>query len=357
MECIKLHEGLASARKKYVDTKRIESSVFNYLTNADPTPTKKYLDWICKVFYSWVADPTYRGRNWEGENLNDIVHKVHSMLTDFHTLVKKGKITNTNIDLYETPEEVEEAIEEAKSRRSRSEIDGAAKKGTKKVYESEHILVLLLFSHDASKYYGKGTKWCTSSTEPDEWNRYVLEEGYALYVLINKHTNYKVAALVDKDLAEAEYYDEKDKIWPTWTIHAKFFNEMTDNEWTSVVKSLAFFTEDEAKIVMGYAIPDIMTNTLKEIFRWNRFTLREVFGLELEESEKLHALRNDRNLDGMAKETWDYLKKHHEKEVYESVWDLSVRIGFDDGVLGQVAIENDYLVDWIKEAWKALGYI
>lgn len=182
-----LLEGVGSARKAFVETKQISEQDFAKLLEKDPTPQKKYIDWMAKVFVKEHMRVT------DVEKFNDVAR--------FEELVKRGKIDKQNRDVYqiETLEDLHDLISPfdnvdlttADVVKAQAE---AGVEGAKKVFENEKITVYDILSVAASKALGAQridgsgpTSWCTTASSADQYfTDYTDKKDGKLYYIIPK---------------------------------------------------------------------------------------------------------------------------------------------------------------------------
>ena len=81
---------------------------------------------------------------------------------------------------------------------SQKEKERQAKKEVKKIYDKDGVLMVQVLSHNASCYYGSNTKWCTTSSQPDYFNKYT-KDGQLFYVVDKTNRRQKVAVLKNKE--------------------------------------------------------------------------------------------------------------------------------------------------------------
>ena len=76
-----IFEGIASARRKFLDTGRMSKKYFNAFVEGDPSSTKKYVEWMCRISEdeAWV---------------NELIIKV---IRDFDRLASRGYLKNKDI--------------------------------------------------------------------------------------------------------------------------------------------------------------------------------------------------------------------------------------------------------------------
>jgi hypothetical protein len=78
------------------------------------------------------------------------------------------------------------ACEELKETLSQKEARSRAKKGAKKIYEDGNIFVVMPKTHEASCYYGAGSRWCTTQKDNEDYFQQYSEDGYLFYFIV-KH--------------------------------------------------------------------------------------------------------------------------------------------------------------------------
>ena len=73
-----------------------------------------------------------------------------------------------------------------KSERERTKV---AKSQSEKVYEDERFLIISPLSHEASCFYGKGTKWCITDKNPGYWDNYTNKNTFFVFVVDSQSPN------------------------------------------------------------------------------------------------------------------------------------------------------------------------
>ena len=153
----------------------------------------KYLDWVGKYM-----DPV---------NFEDNYGRVVAALNTFDKV--SNNLPLTDINQYKDMGQFLKAIDEY-GNRTRREIESHP--GGNLVYEDDRFYVVNPLNHEASCYYGKGTKWCTAATGDEHFKKY-NNEGKLFYVIDKRlQTNdpyYKVAILRNFDGGES-YWDATD---------------------------------------------------------------------------------------------------------------------------------------------------
>jgi hypothetical protein len=80
---------------------------------------------------------------------------------------------------------------------SKREKERAAKKEAERVFEDGDVIGIRAITHNASCYYGSGTRWCTAGQQPDYFNKYTKDG--KLYYFIDKSNRRQKVALYIKD--------------------------------------------------------------------------------------------------------------------------------------------------------------
>jgi len=194
-----IEEGEVSARKKYVETGKVPEDVFNKLLEIDPTPQKKYIEWMCKIYSQEKPE----------------INEFEKVIPKFDKLVNKGvlPVDARNIQLYKSLKEVSRKVEEFDVP-TKSELERKAKvEGAEKVFENDKAVVYKITTWEASCLYGRGTRWCISA-EKESGSFYDYSMKNAIYFVIRKQPKGdaydKIAVLVDKS-GKKQYWDAKDK--------------------------------------------------------------------------------------------------------------------------------------------------
>ncbi len=176
-----LNEGLNSSRKAFLNTGKIGPEEFERLTLLDVTPTKKYLDSICRFYL-------------EGHSEEEI--KIY--IDRFNTL--GSNLPKKDINLYSF-EELKSSLD---SYNSKNQKDKLTTKDIEVVYEDERFFIVRPDTFEQSAKYGRGTKWCITGYDGGRqyWDNY-RNLNYTFYFILDKSlpsTNplYKVAIAVDE---------------------------------------------------------------------------------------------------------------------------------------------------------------
>ena len=133
-------------------------------------------------------------RQWAGDELADRFFK------------QKDRLQGKEKDIYywmgfKQTGPLKMALRDIEKVPTKKETDEKAKDGIVRVYEDDEWLVLHILNYEASKKYGKGTKWCISGENGDDGRESF--DSYTntgdIYFFINKKNKSKYALSIDGD--------------------------------------------------------------------------------------------------------------------------------------------------------------
>jgi len=182
-------EGLANVRKKYLDTGVMDAEVFNGLLDADPTPQKKYVDWMFKHVFNTFKDP--EGRVQNVGPIADTVSKLKTTLNQFDQGLAKGFIVKKDIHQYKSISELYQTVEEIANKTSKTQQKKEERYDeADKVYEDDKYLIVSPKSWEGCKIWGKGARWCIGYEDNSSyWNSYTHRDRLKFYFIINKQSD------------------------------------------------------------------------------------------------------------------------------------------------------------------------
>lgn len=237
LEKINLLEGEADLRKQYLDSRRISEDAYNKLLSIDPTPQKKYLEWMIKK-YIIMGSKT--------ENLE----KFQS-IRNYYELFNKNLVPKEKRDInsFKNLEELDDLIRDLANVKTGSEvrryIKGDDINPEDIVFENDKVTVVMPKNKEDSCKYGKNTKWCTAaSSSSNYFDDYYIRQRGALYYVIVKDPE-KVAQLdlrikcrvsACPAITDANLYDPKEHLSKiavlTKRSGSKSFFDRHDNQLT-----------------------------------------------------------------------------------------------------------------------------
>ena len=191
IESLELKEGYARAKELYVDTKKMTLRQLNTLSGKDPTPQKKYVEWMCRMYIKGHRN----------------IRQYHE-ITDFEDLSQRNQVAEPDINKYKTMEEVSDAIRQAQLKMEQKKakknfvIDTDVLKKIDKadiVYQNKNVVIVKPLTTEKSQLYGRNHRckekesggatsyWCTSTTTG--YNRflsYFQNSGDTFYIILPK---------------------------------------------------------------------------------------------------------------------------------------------------------------------------
>jgi hypothetical protein len=121
-------------------------------------------------------------------NGGDITHPSLVFMCNKHKRLN-DKIPIEYRDIFKF-KSVDHFVSYVDSLESESEAEEIIKNsGSALIYENEDFIVKRIYSVNAMKLYGKGSKWCIASDDSSVWDRYI-NEGNMFYLVISKNLPY-----------------------------------------------------------------------------------------------------------------------------------------------------------------------
>jgi len=288
-------------------------------------------------------------------NVDNSIPEIKNTIKDF---VKYQQVLpEKDIKHYQTIEQLKSEIEqhENKNRREVREIDGADI-----VFENDRYVVVYPKTHEASCFYGSGTKWCTAAMEgQSHFRRY--NTGKKLFYVIDKKRKtqdeyYKVAVIHEFN-GNIDFYDAKDDSFTKgWILETKQWDEILQHIWQYITdqfsEELEIFADEQRK--KEY----LEKQRREEIERERREKLQRT---EERRQEDEWNIENDNDESNRANAVFQHLLENGvvEEDENEDIYYLDLS---DDtyypGVmlfewLGQTNYESSYLVGEYDDVYAA----
>lgn len=198
---------------KYKEKFKPEDIKKIFLLSRDLSSNQKFLNFLGKVI--------------SPESVNDDMVKAKIAIEKFIKYQKNLEVKDIN--QYDSLKDISDAISkhENKVRREVKEIDGADV-----VYEDDRFTVVSPKTHEASCYYGAGSKWCTAAKSSDAHFMSYNRDGKLFYFLDKKEKSgsrfYKVAMLQKYD-GRQTFFDAPDKSFNSgWILGTPEFEKIND---------------------------------------------------------------------------------------------------------------------------------
>jgi hypothetical protein len=186
---------------KLIKEGRVEDFKSKYGKKFTPVNADRIVANVSPKFLNWV------GKTFDAINFEENFIKLVTALNKFEKI--SSNLPKTDINQYGGLAELLTSLSEydSKSKRNIRKVQGG-----NVVYEDDRFFIVNPLTHEASCYYGKGTKWCTAADSNHQFNQY-NQDGKLFYILDKTlPTNdpfYKVA-LLKKFNGDMTFYDAKD---------------------------------------------------------------------------------------------------------------------------------------------------
>jgi hypothetical protein len=205
--------------KYLLDRGKVNQEQYDDILNSLPEKLEKYAGWI--------------GRNIN--NTEASINHIIDLLNWFEN--NKSKLDEKDINKY-TVDSLQSTLDKigvSKSQKQK-EIKG---EGSKLIYEDDKYLLYEIYNHEASCYYGAGTKWCITGKNPNNpyggsraWDSY-RKEGANFMFLIKKNGD-----INDKYYKVAIAYKDKDNVRYILTALDSLDKQINETTLKSITKSV-----------------------------------------------------------------------------------------------------------------------
>jgi hypothetical protein len=160
---------------------KIHRATLNNFIDADKTPTKKYLDYLCKIWYN--------SRSLSNGSVNKPL--TSSSLIKYVLLFDNLLPYIQNKDIYSpqysTYKELKTVVENAQELKDENEFK--REEHIDVILENDDILLLRPKTYKGSLKYGSGTRWCTASKHSAVTYNNYYRNGWLFYLIRKKPTN------------------------------------------------------------------------------------------------------------------------------------------------------------------------
>lgn len=195
--------------------------------------SKEQLERIIKLFLpkylSWV------GKNLDAIGFDEKISKLSNAVKRFDSI--SSSLPITDLYQYKSDDQLYSALDEYenKQRRVVRQVEGG-----NVVFEDDKFFVVNPLNHKTSCYYGKGTKWCTSAEENNQFNRY-NEDGKLFYIIdkrLKTDDPYYKVALLNKFEGDKSWWDAKDNSFTKGWIFA-------DEDYKTIMSAIEQYMESQ----------------------------------------------------------------------------------------------------------------
>lgn len=142
-------------------------------------------------------------------------NEVKATLEKFRKLAQQNKLSGDQKDITKWIKrpfsELKQLVQSVAEVLSKRELKTLGKKDSVKLTDTPEWLVIAPLTTEASQYYGKGTKWCTSGKQNNYFHNYFINDNIVLIYFISKQSAEKYAIAAHPDLTEVECFDAADE--------------------------------------------------------------------------------------------------------------------------------------------------
>lgn len=177
---------------------RLIAELLKRLEDADPTPNKKYMVWLAKM---------YAGEGYQS-NMEDMMSTVKEYLAKFDKLNARRMLPSPRNDImkYSDIGSFMSVLDEYPSPFKDEEIDRGE---AETVFENDRVRIVIPRDRTAACYYGQGTRWCTAARQSTNYFDSYNRDG-PLYILLPKRPNYE-GEKYQLHFPSEQFMDEQDR--------------------------------------------------------------------------------------------------------------------------------------------------
>jgi len=164
--------------KQLVDQGKLSKEDMAVLAKADPTPQKKFVGWMTKI---WIT---------EKPDLDDLRNTVE----EYNTFLNKGKVNTKDINQFKSFKALKDEVNKINQ-----SGEGISVKDLENDYDTvvdtPDMLIMSPHTHEASRKLGlskfafrdcgggKDSAWCTTYKAPDHFNDYYYNNNVTFYYI------------------------------------------------------------------------------------------------------------------------------------------------------------------------------
>lgn len=171
-------------KESKISAEKCASLFVTFVEKLDTTPNKKYVQWICRMYATGGiarVEDFYRTR--------EAIEHLHTLKTSGYFQRNREAIPHSDINRYRTLGELEEFLDSLDDRAviSNAEADRPDPNEYRIILDTDRWRVVTPFTQNAASYFGRNTKWCTTSENGGMFTRY--KNRGPLYIIIDKPKN------------------------------------------------------------------------------------------------------------------------------------------------------------------------
>lgn len=171
--------------KQYAGAGKLSEDDLKKLIEIDPSPTRKYVGWMSKI---WIA---------EKPDIDDLRNTIE----EFNTFLEKGKTKTKDINQFKSFKDLQSEVSGLND-----SGEGVSVRDLESDYEvildNNDVLIMSPHTHEASRKLGlsqfsfrdcgdglKDSSWCTTYKAPDHFNDYYYSNNVTFYYVKVKSAN------------------------------------------------------------------------------------------------------------------------------------------------------------------------
>jgi hypothetical protein len=165
--------------KQYVQAGKLSEDDLKKLIEIDPTPTRKFVGWLAKI---WIT---------EKPDIDDLRNTIE----EYNTFLEKGKVKTKDINQFKSFNELYSEVDQLnKTGEGISVKDLESDYDT--IIDNSDLLIMSPHTHEASRklglsYFafrdcgdgGKDSSWCTTYKAPNHFNDYYYSNNVTFYYI------------------------------------------------------------------------------------------------------------------------------------------------------------------------------
>lgn len=195
---------------------------FDRLVQADPTQQKKYLGWLIR----WALD---RVKTEGLQAMEEMVEQDTPRAYRALDVLGRGQIRGFDINRAKTLSDLEDVTEPfykvvAQKQAVQSEQD-QIRAETQFIYKGPEGRIVSPTTERASRYWGRGTRWCTAYTDRPTYFQSYANKGDRLYIIMPVDAPQGQSGVQDKyqlALPSGEFRDPRDKSVDAYQFREKY---------------------------------------------------------------------------------------------------------------------------------------
>lgn len=250
---------LNSAKQKYLNTGKIETEVFDLFYHIDPTASKKYLEWLCRIYLKGgdnsftvnTVDSFFSSSGYDEVRLEE----YRSIFLRFEKLAKAGCL-EPEISKYNCFRGLMEAIEYAENQLKSPPLTsmlGQLKEGEDYEIAEDNAgwTAVRVLTYKASTVLGRNVKWCLVQQE-FHWKNYANRFFWIIFLF--KKTKGGKHLLRFCVLAKKRFGGPNDlEVWAFENHPSEEINTFADLDSVFGLKKdyfMSFYTDEEDLVVV-----------------------------------------------------------------------------------------------------------